>query len=389
MPASPRADGVTRTVTIVAHDAGGIGGMERQLAELIRGLSGRGWDVVVVARRLELEPLPGVHWVRVRAPARPFVLAYPWFFFTASLLVRRHRRGILHATGAIVANRADVITVHLCHRAYGERRATLRARRRSPAYRLNARAAGVLSRAAERWCYRPERVGRLVGVSAGVARELARHFPDLRERIATVRNGVDVQRFRPPTSRERSVARAAVGASEDQLVAMFVAGEWEGKGLRHALEGLAGCSGWTLVVVGAGDRRRYEAVAHSLGLDGRVRFLGPRTDLVPIYQAGDAFVLPSEYETFSLVSHEAAACGMPLLLTEVGGTEELVEPGANGWFVRPDGAELARRLEQLGREPALRRRMGEAARASVRHLSWQAMVDGYERVYGELEAGAG
>jgi UDP-glucose:(heptosyl)LPS alpha-1,3-glucosyltransferase len=372
-------------VTIVAHDVGGIGGMERQLEELIRALSERGREVVVIARGLPLEPPRGVRWVRVRAPVRPFVIAYPWFFLLASLLVRRHRRGIVHATGAIVANRVDVITVHLCHRAYEERCATPRARRRSFAYRLNARLASLMSRAAERWCYRPRRARRLVGVSAGVSRDLERHFPAMGPRIVTVRNGVDAGRFRPPTGDERSSARAAVSAADGELVAVFVGGEWEGKGLRHVLEGVAERREWRLLVAGSGDRARYAAMARSLGLDGRVRFLGPREDLVPVYQAGDAFVLPSAYETFSLVSHEAAACGLPLLVTEVGGTEELVTPEVNGWFVRPEGADVARRLAELEREPRLRERMAEAAREAVLPLSWRAMADGYERLYRELE----
>jgi glycosyltransferase involved in cell wall biosynthesis len=372
-------------VTIVAHDVGGIGGMERHLEELVRALSERGREVVVIARGFALEPLPGVRWVRVTAPARPFVIAYPWFFLLASLLLRRHRRGIVHATGAIVANRVDVITVHLCHRAYEERGAPLRARRPSLAYRLNASLASLMSRVAERWCYRPARAQRLVGVSAGVSRDLERLFPAMRDRIGTVRNGVDGARFRPPTVEERSSARAAVSAPDGELVALFVGGEWEGKGLRHVLEGVAERPEWRLLVVGSGDRARYEAMAESLGLDGRVRFLGRRADLVPIYQASDAFLLPSDYETFSLVTHEAAACGLPLLVTEVGGTEELVTPEANGWFVRPDGADLARRLAELEREPRLRERMAGAAREAVLPLSWRAMVDGYERLYRELE----
>src|SRR5437762_7099650 len=57
-----------RRVTIVAHDVGPIGGMERQLTQLIVGLLGRGYAVTVVARRCDLPPHPALRWVRVSGP---------------------------------------------------------------------------------------------------------------------------------------------------------------------------------------------------------------------------------------------------------------------------------------------------------------------------------
>src|SRR3954451_15743574 len=113
----PHEQSSTPPVTIVAHDVGPVGGMEVQLSQLIGGLLARGVDVTVISRTCDLEPHPSLRWMRVPGPARPFVLAFPWFFVVGSLLLRRHRRGIVHSTGAIVANRIDVCTVHLCHRA--------------------------------------------------------------------------------------------------------------------------------------------------------------------------------------------------------------------------------------------------------------------------------
>lgn len=373
-------------VTIVAHDAGGIGGMERQLEELIVRQADAGREVVVIARRCEVPPHPRVRVVRVRAPARPFALAYPWFLIRASFLLRRNRRGLVHATGAIVLNRVDIITAHLCHCAYLEQGTVRRSRRPAAHYRLNAAIAGWMSRTAERWCYRPGRVRRLVGVSPGVSRELARHFPRVADRVDTVRNGVDADRFCPPTDAERLAARELLGArDDDELVALFVGSEWEGKGLRIAVEAVAACPRWTLVVVGAGDRSRYARIARSLGVNGRIRFLEPRSDIVPVYQGCDAFVLPSAYETFSLVSHEAAACALPLLVTRVSGVDELVLPEVNGWFVERKAGDVARRLTALEHDRQLRTRMGAAAREAVLPLSWEAMGDGYARLYATLE----
>src|SRR2546422_812463 len=114
-PAASPARGTRAEVTIVANDVGGVGGMERVLTELIEGLRDAGDTVNVIARTCELEAMAGVRFRRVRGPRRPFILAYPWFLLAGSLAVRRWRRGAVHATGAIVLNRVDVIGVHYCH----------------------------------------------------------------------------------------------------------------------------------------------------------------------------------------------------------------------------------------------------------------------------------
>src|SRR5437879_21642 len=159
VPQPAYKDACPLPITIVAQHVGGIGGMDRQLEQLALGLADLGHDVLVIARRCELPPHPCVRWMRVSGPARPFAIAYPVFFILGSGLLRRHRRGIVHVSGAIVANRADVATVHLCHRALPRQASARRSHRQTPAYLINAALARWLSRAAERWCYRPDRVG--------------------------------------------------------------------------------------------------------------------------------------------------------------------------------------------------------------------------------------
>ncbi len=369
-------------VTIAAHDVGGIGGMERQLGQLVTRLADLGHDVLVVARRHELPSHPRVRCIRVPGPARPFALAYPWFFALGSVLIWRRRRGVLHVTGAIVANRADVATVHLCHRALGSGGAqTRRSSRQSAAYRTNAAVARWISGAAERWCYRPSRLGAIVGVSRGVGDEVRHWFPSLADRTVVIPNAVDRQAFHPATADRRARIRSDLGLGPDRLAALFVGSEWEGKGLRFAVDAIARRPEWDLLVVGNGDRRRYQELARARDAGDRVRFLAPANDLLPLYQAADAFLLPSAYETFSLVTHEAAACALPLLATRVSGIEDLLQDGVNGWFVRQDAADIAARLAALAADPPLRTAMGAAAGEATAGYSWDAMARAYSDLY--------
>jgi glycosyltransferase involved in cell wall biosynthesis len=364
-------------VTIVANDVGGVGGMERQLTELITGLLAGGARVSVISWTCDLPAHENMRWHRVRGPSRPFTLANPWFILVASLLVRLRRRGIVHSTGAIVLNRVDVCTVHFCHRAVARLPQFSRASRGGLLYRLNARASKAMSRLAERWCYRPSRASRLVGVSMGVARELRDNYPAMSERITVIPNGVDTDAFRPREEEE-------VSEGSPPLRALFVGSEWERKGLRIAIEAIRGNPTVSLTVVGSGDQESFRRVAEEAGAADRVEFAGSTDDVASWFRRADAFVLPTAYETFSLVTYEAAASGLPLLVTRVNGVEDLLRDGENGWFVERDAADVGRRLAELAADPALRLSLGRAARRDSLDHSWGRVVERYRELYAEV-----
>jgi glycosyltransferase involved in cell wall biosynthesis len=363
-------------VTIIAHDIGRIGGMERQLNELVDGLLERGHHVTVVARVCVVRPHARLRWIRVPGPRRPFAIAYPWFLLLGSLLVALRRRGVVHSTGAIVFNRVDVCTVHFCHQAVAGRRGFSRASRSGLSYRLNSWVAGRLSPLGERLLYRPGRVGRLVGVSAGVTRELHAAFPLMRGRTIVIPNGVDTETFRP--------AEHCEPRTDGGLEALFVGSEWERKGLGQAIEALARCPGVRLTVVGEGDEASYRARAEALGVTDRLVFAGSRSDVASWYREADLFLLPTAYETFSLVTYEAAASGLPLLVGRVSGVEDILEDGVNGWFVDREPERIAERLGALRDDPGLRAEMGRRAREASLRFTWANVVRSYEELYSSV-----
>jgi UDP-glucose:(heptosyl)LPS alpha-1,3-glucosyltransferase len=359
--------------------------MERQLEHLVRGLLAAGRPVTVIARTCAVDPREGLRFVRVPGPRRPFTTAYPAFFVLASTLAARRRGALVHTTGAVIANPVDLSTVHYCHRAAARTLTTPRARRAGRAYALNAAISARLSRAGEWWAYRPARARVLCAVSGGLASELRSAFPAMASRVRAIPNGVDTAQFRPDQQARRRV-RARLGVAAEVRLALFVGGDWERKGLRHVLDALTQAPGWQLAVAGDGDAEALLTWARRIGIAERLHVLGPSGDLPPLYAAADAFVLPTAYETFSLVTYEAAASGLPLLVTRVHGVEDVLEHGRNGWFVTPDGREIAGRLRELQADPALAGRMGDAARAAAAAFSWEAMVERYLQLYDELDA---
>jgi glycosyltransferase involved in cell wall biosynthesis len=131
-----------------------------------------------------------------------------------------------------------------------------------------------------------------------------------------------------------------------------------------------------------GETRRRAA---DQGLDGSVIFAGYRDDALRILPTFDVFVLPSQHEGLSIALLEAMALGRPIVATRVGGVPEVVEDGVTGFLVPPrDPAALAAAIVTLLESPALRERMGEAARRRATHFDIRSSVRRVEQVYEEL-----
>jgi glycosyltransferase involved in cell wall biosynthesis len=119
-----------------------------------------------------------------------------------------------------------------------------------------------------------------------------------------------------------------------------------------------------LCVVGYGEcREGLRQLAHRLGMDSRIHFLGWRSDLEAILGDLDMVICCSRNEGTPVALIEAMAAGIPVLSTDVGGVGDLVTHGQTGWLVPPgDPPALARAIRTLLEDPALRSRLAAAAR---------------------------
>jgi UDP-glucose:(heptosyl)LPS alpha-1,3-glucosyltransferase len=200
-------------------------------------------------------------------------------------------------------------------------------------------------------------------------------------------NGVDGRRFRPDASvRERM--RVEAGAAPDDVVALFVGGDWDRKGLAVAIEALphAEPRGRKVVlwVVGHGDEGRFRELAVRCGVVDRVRFFGFRPDTERFCQAADVFVLPSLYEAHPLGPHEAASCGLPVVVTSVNGVAELVGDGQAGAVVERTPAAVGAALNRLARDPAFRAEQSRRARERARAFTWERTAQRMLTLYLDL-----
>ena len=212
--------------------------------------------------------------------------------------------------------------------------------------------------------------------------------PFLADRTSVIVNGVDLRAFAPPSS--------PPPAREGQLRLLALARLQPQKNPFGLLEALAILRGeepaLDVVVDRHGDRiagsdrraakwarsqqrghteyaERFEQEVARLGLQDRFRLRPAAQDVLPLYHAADALVLPSVYEGTPNVICEAMACGLPALASRVGDNPRLVEHGRNGFLFDPnspaDIADAIRRFAALPDEARSAMRAESRARAEA------------------------
>jgi glycosyltransferase involved in cell wall biosynthesis len=149
----------------------------------------------------------------------------------------------------------------------------------------------------------------------------------------------------------------------------------------------------TLLICGEGSlAAELRALATQLHIAERVKFLGLRRDIPEILSAADGFVLSSDSEGLPLVLLQAAAAGLPIVTTDVGGNSEAVVDGVNGFLSRAgDSESFAQAMKRVQNSPAADRAiLGRAGVARVAaNFELQRIVDRWEQLYSVVGVGKG
>jgi len=361
------------SLAFIAHEVHRHGGQERAAAEILARLARR-VPVTVIASRCELPDAP-VAWHRVPPAPRPLVVGSFLFARAARTAERRAGCTLTNCIGASAFD-ADVITAQYCHAAFTARFGGLRGG--SVTGRAWQRAAQQVFVQQERRAYGARRLRRVIAVSQGTSRELQEHYGVPERLIAVVPNGVDHAVFRPAAdAAAKRTLRESLGVPADALVALFCGGDWERKGLRDAIDAVAGQPDVLLCVVGRGDEAAMRAHAATRHATPQVRFVGKTTTPERWYAAADVLLHPSRYEAFSLVVLEAAAAGLPIIAHAINGTEELVTSGVNGFLTAFGGESLREPLLTLRDDAVQRSAMSVAAAERSLRYAWDRVASEY------------
>jgi glycosyltransferase involved in cell wall biosynthesis len=242
----------------------------------------------------------------------------------------------------------------------------------------------IANNAGTRWLYTAA-TRHVVTTGETLRRRLIDHNHFAPDRVTSVPTGIDARRFAPG---DRAAARAATGLPVDRTLVGIVATLRSWKGHRFLIDAFVRLEGARLVIVGGGPQR--EAIAAQiarLGLGDRVVLAGDQADVLPWLQALDVFALPSyANEGVPQALVQAMLCGLACVTTAVGAIPEAARDGETALVVPPQDVEaLAAALARLAADPALRERLGHAAREHcMRQFGYEAMLDRMEAVFRDV-----
>lgn len=219
------------------------------------------------------------------------------------------------------------------------------------------------------------------------------------KRHSVVSPGVDVHRFYPQHRIDN--LRKNLGIGEEEIFLMTIGKFIPRKGIRYLIEAMNVLVNernkvrYKLRIGGRGPlKTEYEALIANFGLQDYVDFLPyiPDDDIPSYYTEADIFVLPSivddrgDTEGLGVVYLEANACETPVLGTDVGGIVDAIEDGVSGYFIgEKDVADIADKIELLGEDPELRKRLGLQGRKRIEEkFNWNEIARRIIEIYGSL-----
>ncbi len=233
--------------------------------------------------------------------------------------------------------------------------------------------------------------GAVMTVSEQLRLTLMGHYNLAEDEVTATPNGVDHDRFNLGVrERYRDQMRAELGIAEGEFALLFMGARWIEKGLDRVLSALDHLrrDDVRLLVVGKGEPASVEHLIPHRYADS-IAFTGPRPP-EPFFAAADCFVFPSRVEGFGLVMAEAAACGLPLIVTPAGVGAELAEDAVSGFLVEQAQGEkaegelrerIAAHIEYLAGNPAAATAMGHAARNRSLRFTWDRQAELIEGVF--------
>lgn len=299
-----------------------IGGVERFQNQLSAALAARGHDVTILCRTYGRPHHPAITFISFRSFA-PLGSGNRLWRFAKDIErhVARHDYDLVLGLGRTWSQ--DIIRAGQgLYRDQIEK--GLGRRRRMPR--------DLISEAIERRTFAPNNYKMVLSNSYQTQRSLAAAFAIPKDKMTTIHNAVSLERFNDCHRQGRGRAlRRQCGFDQSHRVYLFLGMGFKRKGLDRLLHAFPQVAAREpnsrLMIVGSdSQQKKYANDTKRLGIDGKVAFLGSRTDAEICYNAADIYVMPSRFDAFGFSALEALACGLPVVITDTAGASEVMTP---------------------------------------------------------------
>lgn len=376
---------------VILHADPARGGAERYTIDLAAALVKRGHDVSLLASSFA-EAIQGVQQHRLDAGGATRARRYVQFLDSLDAHLESNHYDIVHAM--LPVRRSDIYHPHaglaaeaLAH-GHLKYQAAIPRKLSKLANRFNRRRQKFAE--VERALLDSPRPPVVLCLSDYVKKTVRRHFPRLpEERLAKLFNATDLDRFNPT---KRPMAgqelRQRFGISPECVVGLMMAQDFQRKGLKESIIGMADVSDsrLRLLVAGKEDSASYRRLAATLGVERQICFAGATNDPYAFYKAADFLILPTWHDPCSLVVLEAIAMGVPVISTALNGACEIIETDIHGYVIsdpanRSAIAEAVRKML----EPERLNRMSAACILQRSALAYGKHLDAIEEIYRRIK----
>jgi glycosyltransferase involved in cell wall biosynthesis len=346
-----------------------MGGIELHLRDLALALRHRGMDARVVTATPGADVVDGVPVHRLNVPLLPGagVAMSPMIVARIAEVLRAEGVDLVHAHASVVSPVAYAGAI-------------AGAREGLPAvitFHSMLHQSSMLLGATDALLAWSRRIT-LTAVSSVVAAQAVRWMPNAS--IGVLPNAIDVDFWRSAARPDRvgevhfvSAMRLTRKKRPLALVRAFAS----------AVRFVAGAPPMRLTIAGDGpERSDIQRLAAELGIEANLTLAGylDRSQLRSLYASADAFILPSERESFGIAALEARAAGLPVIAMLAGGARDFITAGVNGLLAR-DNSELATFISRLALDRPLRRYMANRNRLAPAEYDWNAVTAAHRAIY--------
>jgi len=266
-----------------------------------------------------------------------------------------------------------------CHAAWIRRRCADSSWLRCLSFKMNPFHQAMITM--EKNAFLCNNIKRIICNSHLVEREIADFYPQAKDKLTVIHNGVEwnefSEAFETGLNKRNDILRD-IHLNPDRFFFLYVGSGYERKGLAKAIKGLPLLPNQTELIVVGKDKQQnqYEGLCKKSGLSERVHFFGPQKNITPFLQVSDAFVLPTIYDPFSNASLEALAMGLYLITSDANGCSEVMTAGS-GFIIRNirDAHSVADAMKTALEVPLSKREVRETVRYLDFETQLQKIVD--------------
>lgn len=197
--------------------------------------------------------------------------------------------------------------------------------------------------------------------------------------------GVNIDKFKNITV-DRDKKREELRIPKDSIAVLSVGELNDNKNHETVLRAIASLDRKDIVYVicGKGGKKEYlENLAKELGMEDRLILAGFRTDVAEIYKCCDIFAFPSKREGLPVSVMEAMAAGLPCVVSDIRGNNDLIKDGENGFLCSPITVDaFADKILRLLKDIELRKKIGEDNQEFAKKFSLENSISEMKKIYG-------